>query len=397
MDNNVTKQFNGEELERLRKEVLDWIEKNERKKNIKTAIFQKPSKFFLNKRESQKNIPAEKIITKKNSPKVAYKKKEKLQFGVTQDKHPMHIFNNAFFDFSKFKNIKNITLGLKIFSIILGIFFIAGVYTALAIYIFSSRDPMVWVTSRIFRFPAIKTSQNTISYAQYLDSYPVVEGLKNSGLKNIYWLNPSESVVKNYIRYFISKNELSQKRLIATNKDIDKEYLDLEKLVGGTDALRKVLKRYNITLNEFKEFVVIPNIIIREAYEKEKIKDNEWIKKYQKLNETLQNIRSGNVSFQIAALEISDNFYRKEKGDSGFIGKEVLEKEVEEILFSSSIGDISNIIETRKGLYVVQLTDIFPEIEMVRANIIFIKHEGDYPSFVESAMKGASYKIFIKK
>lgn len=396
MDNPI-KQFNGEELERLRKEVLDWIEKNERKKNIKASTFQKPSNFLLNKQKSPKNIPTEKLIAKKNPPKIAYQKNEKLQSRVSQDKHPMHIFNNAFFGFSKFKNIKNIKLRSKIFFIILGVFFIAGVYTALAIYIFSSRDPVVRVTSRIFRFPAIKTSQNTISYAQYLDSYHVVVGLKNSGIKNIYWLDLSESVVKNYIRYFISKNELSQKRFIVDNHAIEKEFMSFENMAGGTDVLRQWLKKYNIKLDEFKEFAVIPNIIIREAYKKEKIKDSLWAEKYKKIQEILERIRSGSISVQGASLEIGDNTYGKSGGDSGFIGKGDLEKEVGEILFSSRIGEISDIIETRKGMYIVQLTDIFPEIEMVRANIIFIKHEGDYSSFVESAMKRARYKIFIKK
>ena len=397
MENNAIKQLNGDELEKLRKEVLDWIEKNERKKNIKVAKFQNTAREVAKKQEPRKNILAESRDAGKKVQKILPQKREKPRSDAFSDKHPMHTFNAAFFNFTKFKKIKNIKIALKIFFIIFGFIIIIGSYSALAIYVFASRDPLVRITSSILPFPAMRTNNNTISYSRYLKSYGAIQGLRDSKLKNIYWLHPNDSVIHNYIRYFVSRNELSQNTMRADNKSIGEEYVRLEKLGGGTDALRQTLKKYNITQDEFKEFAVIPNIMIREAYKKGKTKDSLWAEKYKKIKDVLDRIRSKSISVQAAALEISDNAYGKDGGDSGFIGKGDLEKEVGEILFSSRIGEVSDIIETDQGLYIVQLTDIFPEIEMVRANIIFIKHEASYALFMENIMKDTHYKIFIKK
>lgn len=397
MDNDIIKQLNGDELEKLRKEVLDWIEKNERKKNIKVAKFQNIAKTVAKKQWPKKIILPESRDAEKKIQKIPPQKKVRPRSSAFQEKHLIHTFNAAFFNFAKFKKIKSIKIASKIFFIILGILFIISSYSALAIYVFASRDPLVRITSSILPFPAIKTSNNTISYSRYLGSYGTIQSFKNSGLKNIYWLRPNDSIINNYIRYFISRNKLSQNAMRSDNKSIGEEYVRLEKLEGGTDVLRQTLKKYNLTSDEFKEFAVIPNIMIREAYKKGKTKDSLWAEKYKKINEVLKRIRSGSISVQGAALEMGDNAYVKNGGDSGFMGKGDLEKEVGEILFSSSIGDISDVIDTDQGLYIVQLTDIFPEIEMARANIIFIKHEASYALFMENMMKDAHYKIFIKK
>ena len=74
-------------------------------------------------------------------------------------------------------------------------------------------------------------------------------------------------------------------------------------------------------------------------------------------------------SFESMARVYSEGKEAKEGGDWGWIGKDVLRKELNEIAFSLKAGQHSRIIETAEGYYILQVEDVKPAHTVALAEV----------------------------
>jgi parvulin-like peptidyl-prolyl isomerase len=74
-------------------------------------------------------------------------------------------------------------------------------------------------------------------------------------------------------------------------------------------------------------------------------------------DEILAKLNAGD-SFESMARVYSEGKEAKEGGDWGWIGKDVLRKELNEIAFSLKAGQHSSVIETAEGYYILQVEDV---------------------------------------
>jgi len=74
-------------------------------------------------------------------------------------------------------------------------------------------------------------------------------------------------------------------------------------------------------------------------------------------------------SFESMARVYSEGKEAKEGGDWGWIGKDVLRKELNEIAFSLKAGQHSRIIETAEGYYILHVEDVKPAHTVALAEV----------------------------
>ncbi len=86
-------------------------------------------------------------------------------------------------------------------------------------------------------------------------------------------------------------------------------------------------------------------------------------KKLQDLNISVDTNKSINVFADVAA-EFSDAMSRIKGGDMGFIHKGMLESDVEDVAYSLKVGEMSDILESVKGYYIIKVEDKSPEQQL---------------------------------
>ncbi len=85
-------------------------------------------------------------------------------------------------------------------------------------------------------------------------------------------------------------------------------------------------------------------------------------------DEILAKLDAGD-SFESMAKVYSEGKEAKEGGDWGWIGKDVLRKELNEIAFSLKSGQHSRVIETAEGYYILQVEDVKPAHTVALAEV----------------------------
>jgi parvulin-like peptidyl-prolyl isomerase len=85
-------------------------------------------------------------------------------------------------------------------------------------------------------------------------------------------------------------------------------------------------------------------------------------------DEILAKLDAGD-SFESMARVYSEGKEAKEGGDWGWIGKDVLRKELNEIAFSLKAGQYSHVIETAEGYYILQVEDVKPAHTVALAEV----------------------------
>jgi peptidyl-prolyl cis-trans isomerase SurA len=85
-------------------------------------------------------------------------------------------------------------------------------------------------------------------------------------------------------------------------------------------------------------------------------------------DEILAKLDAGD-SFESMARVYSEGKEAKEGGDWGWIGKDVLRKELNEIAFSLKAGQHSRVIETAEGYYILHVEDVKPAHTVALAEV----------------------------
>lgn len=73
-----------------------------------------------------------------------------------------------------------------------------------------------------------------------------------------------------------------------------------------------------------------------------------------KLKDFLEQINSGQSTFEDIATEFSDCSSAKKGGDLGFFGRNQMQRPFEEATFNLAIGEMSSIVETDSGVHIIK-------------------------------------------
>lgn len=406
-DNN--NQSDNNDFDKLRKEVLDWIERNERKKNIKSPVASISNKIQSRKTHvidlerkvmagdlKQKNV---KIPPSPTQP-ISYKKARLPRIELRK------IFKGILLSFSNiFIFTKKISSSLKINQnifikpalIIFGLIIFLFLYGILGVYFLGSRNSVVSGISKVLALPAMKMYDQKISYHNFLKELKVVEKLNSSALESIVWMEKNDTSFNNTIRYLSISRKAKNQNIILNNDQISLNLYQFEIMTSNDIRRNLAIKDANISQDEIRKYIIEPQAYVEIFFNSYKNSNAQWKKSQDVSKKVLSDVRSGSMSFTDAALSYSEHPSAQFGGDIGFFKKGILPIKVEDKAFSMNPGELSDIIETLEGFYIIQVTDVFHEIGMVKANIIFIKNNVDIMQMIDNFKEEGKMKVFIPK
>ncbi|BBG66101.1 peptidyl-prolyl cis-trans isomerase PpiD [Hydrogenimonas sp.] len=180
---------------------------------------------------------------------------------------------------------------------------------------------------------------------------------------------------------------------------VEREEKKIKKAFGSQERFEAALKRSNLTYDEFKK-ELLNDLLMQKLYDKEIKTDltEEDLKEYYEKNkykfkvpekikvriiyvrndptdpkghekalkraqEALDKIKNGE-NFADIASKYSNAMSRIKGGDMGFVHKGMLDEPIEKVAYSLKKGEVSDIVETPKGFYIIKLEEISPAVQL---------------------------------
>lgn len=251
---------------------------------------------------------------------------------------------------------------------IISILILSIIIFGYGIYRFHWQGSFVYRLTQIFPFPAIFVDWEGISYHTYLDELKTTEKYWESQKQNSnVLLNiPSaleirERLVDKLIEEKIIKIFARKNGITVTPEDINTEWEKLQSKESDSNQIKEFLsKNYGWTEDKFKNRV-LSTFILEQKVKANLIKsnnsDDEVLKK--QANEVYQYTQETGANFADLAKKYSaDKASAKNGGDLGYFSRGTFEPQVEQVIFSMKIGDISKPIKSSFGYQIIQLNDL---------------------------------------
>ena len=212
-----------------------------------------------------------------------------------------------------------------------------------------------------------------------------------------------KEVEKDALKELVKKHLLLQyakkKGYKISDSIVEREEKKIRKAFGSKENFEARLKRSNLTYDEFRR-ELRNDLLMQKLYDKEIRTDltDEDLRNYYEKNkykfkvpekikirliyvrnnptdpkgrekalkraqEALEKIKGGKDFADIAA-KYSNAMSRIKGGDMGFIHKGMLDEPIEKVAYSLKKGEMSDIVETPKGFYIVKLEEISPSVQL---------------------------------
>lgn len=280
-----------------------------------------------------------------------------------------------------------VTTGVVLILLINGIF-IYGIYAK------GWNDKITKIFVKIFPYPAATLSGGYVRVSNYyedLDSYKkyyeVAQKIdfKNEEGQKIF-KTLKDDLLSQLIEEKIIKQEAKKFSLKVESSEVEEEYQNLVK-ENGEDTLKNLIKEYhNWDVKTFKE--KIKAMLLGRKLE-EKIKNDKDLNKdkEESANNILKKLKNGE-DFAKLAKEVSEHPSKDDGGNLGWSEKGKNPSEVDDVAFNLSPGEISNIIRTTDGFYIVKVND--KKENEISMSIILIKSV-DFESWLKE--KATEYKV----
>lgn len=249
-----------------------------------------------------------------------------------------------------------------------------------------------------------------------------------------------EQTINAYATQYLQERAISENDIVVTDEDVDAAFKEAAEAYGGEDAFIETLSSYGYTESSYKQTMknslaldklkeaVAPaedptdqeiidylnenldtyndarrssNLLVSAASD---ATDEEKAEAKAKAQEALDKINSGELSFEDAVEQYSDDTGSKEKqGDVGWDKLTTFVTEYQDALSAMSVDQVSDIVETTYGYHIIKCTDYFhvdgevtsidevpEEIREYISNIIKTQAESDnwntwWDAYVEQA------------
>ena len=230
------------------------------------------------------------------------------------------------------------------------------------------------------------------------------EGIKvddqtvNKQIERIKKRFPNETAYKKAIeRMHVSENEFraEMERALAINQLLDTK---VRQKITVTDEECKKYYNNNQNLFKRKEQVKISQIWIKVSPNDDESKKIQARKKI----ETIQKKIQQGEDFGKLAKSYSNGLAAKHEGSLGYIDKGHMSKPFEDAAFSLKVGEVSGVLETQHGYYLIKVTDKKPAgiipykevLPMIERQLKKEKKKTETKAYIENLKKSAKIERF---
>lgn len=248
---------------------------------------------------------------------------------------------------------------------------------AVGIYRYAWDGTATRIVSRVVPYPAAIVDGSIIRYSDFQEEVRLLKKFylderERAAAGSVF---PSDAEIEKRVLDRLIKDKLAEKLakrydVAVTSAEVKTTYdstiLD-QTAVGGTasekaraearaeDTLEDL---YGLSSSQFKSKVLYPFLVRRGLVDAIRKDDDLNAEKLKKADEALNAVRGG-MAFSEAALVYSeDPNVTNTEGDRGTLGRGLLPGEVEDVAFSMSAGEISDVIRSPLGYHVIQVTDV---------------------------------------
>lgn len=387
MEKHIPK-VDDSDLERLRREVLEWIEKNEmRKSSIKQDI----RKERMVKKNTQ-TVRASVLPNTVGVKAVAGHERKKRYIQQQMSRLASRFFVKLKFPHGTFSSAKK---WLWIKKPIVAGLVIAACYTALIaffIYGFGWHSSLTRVSAKLIPFPAVSIDGTHVLYWDFMKTYDELQKLYVGSFQNFLWLKNTDSLSHVTTRYYVM-HQLAQKNGIRLGEnEIFEAYEYSIRAMGGNDAFEKKLKDINMSPENYLEYVIIPELLMQKLSLSYKKNNPLWKEDFASAENIRNDIVEGKLTFS-DALSLYGNDITSRYNE--FIYFNTLPGTIQRGIANLNVGDISQVIDSEDGFYIIRLTDSFPEFYLVRLDVVRIKGKYNFSDFLSTYIDEQKVTILI--
>lgn len=239
----------------------------------------------------------------------------------------------------------------------------AGVYTAHWESSFVSR------VARAVPLPALSVNGHWRPYSEYLDAVSTLDYslskpsvLQASG----YTTKPSPPELRTMVLDRMAKEQividLANKRGVRVAKaDVDAEMARLTQQTGNSaDVEAQIKELYRWDVATFRKKVIEPYVLRQKLQDNIAADKDINASKANQASQLLDRVKNGKEDFQAVARQVNEDATRNTGGEMGVFGKGERDPAIEEAAFAMQPGDISDVIRTLNGFYLIKLVDKIP-------------------------------------
>lgn len=233
------------------------------------------------------------------------------------------------------------------------------------------------IVSKVVPYPAAIVDGSIIRYSDYQEDVRLLKAFYEEEKERAPAgaIIPSETDIEKRVLDRLIKDKLAEKLakrygVAVSSAQVRESYestiLDQTSLDKGAAERARAEARaeetlddlYGMSSSEFRSKVLYPFLVRRGLVDAIREDDELNAEKLKKADEALQAVRGG-MDFAEAALTYSEdpNVVHTE-GDRGTLGRGLLPKEVEHVVFGMEVGSVSEIIRSPLGYHIMRLSDI---------------------------------------
>ena len=212
------------------------------------------------------------------------------------------------------------------------------------------------------------------------------------------------------------RQDLAAHKVEITKDRVQKDYEDFLKIVGGVQGYQEMLKRLNVTDDDYKKALeaLTASNLHREMYNKEHEPSEEEMKKYYEENKTsLDTVTASHIlvdtedeaksvkerldkgeDFATVAKEVSKDPGSAQNG--GSLGESSPTQYVQEFADAVSklqVGQISDPVKTQYGYHIIRLDAKKEGLEAHKEQIASALNSQKYQEYLDELLKKADVKI----
>ena len=179
-----------------------------------------------------------------------------------------------------------------------------------------------------------------------------------------------KQLIDSYAQQILLQQAQKENGVTVSDEEVEKAWKDACKSAGGAKAFKKTLKTYGYTEDTYKDS-------LKESLAQQKLKDavaptskpkdsdsdasdEDKAAAKAKAQECLDKINSGELSFEDAVKQYSDDTGSKEKkGDVGWDKLTTFVDSYQAALEGLNKGDVSDVVESTYGYHIIKCTDYF--------------------------------------
>lgn len=170
--------------------------------------------------------------------------------------------------------------------------------------------------------------------------------------------NSSITALTKLIRETASEQVAKSLGVTITSADVEQAYQSQLLQNGNVEEITAAIKDYyNWTPEEFKVRVIKPAVWRNKLQEKLSFDETISADSKQKAEKILALVKEGEESFSDLAKQYSQDVYGVGGGDLGFVNQGEQVQEIDEAAFGLELNTVSDLIHTKYGYHIIQVTE----------------------------------------